>query len=189
MAEIAVGEDRHFGRGRAGDVKTLRLLSGRYGFRVTAVPPILRDGERVSSTRIREAVRAADFLQAAGMLGRPYRWRGPVIHGRQLGRLLDYPTGQYEARLRIAASSWRLRRTRPGERGGIWGVANLGCVPTVWRYRGEPLLGNAFIRSAGDIYGEKWKWSRSGPYAGGWTLSLEELKNQLPGTPPMPLKR
>lgn len=47
--------------------------------------------ERISSTRIREAVRGADFLQVAGMLGRPYRWKGPVIHGRQLGRLLDYP--------------------------------------------------------------------------------------------------
>ncbi len=78
VAEIAVGEDWHFGRGRAGDVETLRLLSGRYGFRVTAVPPILRDGERVSSTRIREAVRAADFLQAAGMLGRDQSGKGYI---------------------------------------------------------------------------------------------------------------
>lgn len=118
VAQIAVGEDWHFGRGRAGNVETLRLLSCRYGFRVTAVPPILQDGERISSTRIREAVRGADFLQVAGMLGRPYRWKGPVIHGRQLGRLLDYPTanirpgcglqpphGVYAVRARVAGKN------------------------------------------------------------------------------------
>ena len=129
VAEIAVGEDWHFGRGRAGDVETLRLLSGRYGFRVTAVPPILRDGERVSSTRIREAVRAADFLQAAGMLGRPYRWRGPVIHGRQLGRLLDYPTANM----------------KPG----------CGLRPTVEWEGGELLLETHLFGQPGDIYGQE----------------------------------
>lgn len=71
VAQIAVGEDWHFGRGRAGNVETLRLLSCRYGFRVTAVPPILQDGERISSTRIREAVRGADFYRLPACLAVP----------------------------------------------------------------------------------------------------------------------
>ena len=71
VAQIAVGEDWHFGRGRAGNVETLRLLSCRYGFRVTAVPSILQDGERISSTRIREAVREADFYRLPACLAVP----------------------------------------------------------------------------------------------------------------------
>lgn len=163
VAEIAVGEDWHFGRGRAGDVETLRLLSGRYGFRVTAVPPILRDGERVSSTRIREAVRAADFLQAAGMLGRPYRWRGPGDSWTPIGTPAGLPHGQYEARLRVAASSWRLRRTRSGERGGIWGRRQPGGAS----HGGGGCRGNCCWKhicsaSRGTFTDRKWKWCRSG---------------------------
>ena len=71
VAEVVVGEDWHFGRDRAGDVGTLRSLGEHYGFKVTAIPAILRDGERVSSTRIREAVRLGDFPLAMRLLGVP----------------------------------------------------------------------------------------------------------------------
>ncbi|WP_302014328.1 riboflavin biosynthesis protein RibF [uncultured Akkermansia sp.] len=180
VAEIAVGEDWHFGRGRAGNVETLRLLAGRCGFRVTAVPPILRDGERVSSTRIREAVRAADFSQASAMLGRPYRWKGRVVHGRQLGRQLDYPTanmkpgsgvqpphGVYAVRARVNGSEYG-------------GVANLGVRPTVEEKGGELLLETHLFGQPGDIYGremevEPVRFLR--PEAK--FPSLEELKSQL----------
>lgn len=180
VAEIAVGEDWHFGRGRAGNVETLRLLAGRCGFRVTAVPPILRDGERVSSTRIREAVRAADFSQASAMLGRPYRWKGRVVHGRQLGRQLNYPTanmkpgsgvqpphGVYAVRARVNGSEYG-------------GVANLGVRPTVEEKGGELLLETHLFGQPGDIYGremevEPVRFLR--PEAK--FPSLEELKSQL----------
>lgn len=180
VAEIAVGEDWHFGRGRAGNVETLRLLAGRCGFRVTAVPPILRDGERVSSTRIREAVRAADFSQASAMLGRPYRWKGQVVHGRQLGRQLNYPTanmkpgsgvqpphGVYAVRARVNGSEYG-------------GVANLGVRPTVEEHGGELLLETHLFGQPGDIYGremevEPVRFLR--PEAK--FPSLEELKSQL----------
>ena len=180
VAQIAVGEDWHFGRGRAGNVETLRQLSCRYGFRVTAVPSILRDGERVSSTRIREAVRTADFAQAAGMLGRPYLWKGPVIYGRQLGRLLDCPTanmkpgcgllpphGVYAVRVRVDGREYG-------------GVANLGVRPTVEGGAGELLLETHLFGQPGDIYGremevEPIRFLRPEiKFA-----SLEELKNQL----------
>lgn len=180
VAQIAVGEDWHFGRGRAGNVETLRLLSCRYGFRVTAVPSILQDGERISSTRIREAVREADFLQVAGMLGRPYRWKGPVIHGRQLGRLLDYPTANIRpgCGLQPPHGVYAVRARVAGKKYG--GVANLGVRPTVEGETGELLLETHLFGHPGDIYG--------------WEMevepvrflrpeikfpSLEELKSQL----------
>ncbi|MHA3691544.1 riboflavin biosynthesis protein RibF [Akkermansia muciniphila] len=180
VAEIAVGEDWHFGRGRAGDVGTLRLLASRYGFRVTAVPPILRAGERVSSTRIREAVRAADFLQAAEMLGRPYRWKGTVLHGRQLGRLLNYPTANMKpgSGVQPPHGVYAVRAWVNGVEYG--GVANLGVRPTVEGDAGELLLETHLFGQPGDIYGQKMevepvRFLR----AEAKFPSLEELKSQL----------
>ena len=114
VAQIAVGEDWHFGRGRAGNVETLRLLSCRYGFRVTAVPSILQDGERISSTRIREAVRAGegDFarLEANAMaeLGAA-GWAPDYIAVRR--RLDLQPPTQTEDALVVLAAA-KLGRTR-----------------------------------------------------------------------------
>jgi len=180
VAEISVGEDWHFGRGRAGDVETLRLLSGRCGFRVTAVPPILWDGKRVSSTRIREAVRAADFSQAAGMLGRPYRWKGPVIHGRRLGRLLDYPTANMDpgCGLQPPHGVYAVRARVDGKEYG--GVANLGLRPTIEKEGGALLLETHLFGQPGDIYGREMEvepilFLRPETQF----PSLEELKNQL----------
>lgn len=155
VAQIAVGEDWHFGRGRAGNVNTLRVLAEQYGFRVTAVAPVLHDGVRVSSTRIREAVKRGDFSQAAGMLGRPYRWKGTVVYGRQLGRQLEYPTanmrsgnellppyGVYAVRARVNGAEYD-------------GVANLGVRPTVEEQGGELLLETHLFGKPGDIYGRE----------------------------------
>lgn len=180
VAQIAVGEDWHFGRGRAGNVETLRLLSCRYGFRVTAVPPILQDGERISSTRIREAVRGADFLQVAGMLGRPYRWKGPVIHGRQLGRLLDYPTANIRpgCGLQPPHGVYAVRARVAGKKYG--GVANLGVRPTVEGETGGLLLETHLFGHPGDIYGREMEVEPVRFLRPEIKFpSLEELKSQL----------
>lgn len=153
VAEIAVGEDWHFGRGRAGDVETLRMLSHRYGFRVAAVPPVLRDGERVSSTRIREAVKRGDFPLVSGMLGHSYRWKGPVIYGRQLGRRLEYPTANMKPDVDLLPpyGVYAVRARVNGVEYG--GVANLGVRPTVEEQEGELLLETHLFGKPGNIYG------------------------------------
>lgn len=155
VAEIAVGADWHFGRGRAGTVETLRVLGKEYGFRVTAVPPILQGGERVSSTRIREAVRRCDFPEAAAMLGRPYRWKGEVVHGRRLGRRLEYPTANMrpEDGLLPPYGVYAVRARVDGAEYG--GVANLGVRPTVEAEAGELLLETHLFGRPGDIYGRE----------------------------------
>ena len=76
VAQIAVGEDWHFGRGRAGNVETLRLLSYRYGFRVTAVPSILQDGERISSTGSAKPCARRIFYRLPACLAVPTAGRG-----------------------------------------------------------------------------------------------------------------
>lgn len=152
VAEIAVGEDWHFGRGRAGDVGTLKEFGAKYDFTVTAVPPVLWNGERVSSTRIREAVKKADFGAATAMLGRPYRWRGEVIHGRMLARMLDYPTANMKPGLALLPPNgvYAVRASVNGAKYG--GVANLGVRPTVEGEGGALLLETHLFGLPGDIY-------------------------------------
>ena len=128
---IAVGEDWRFGRGRHGDIDFLTEQAALRGFKLEAVAPVMVDGDRASSTRIRQAIRDGNLDAAARLLGRPYTVCGPVAAGRQLGRTIGFPTAN------IATGDVQL----PPE--GVWvvranlgtrqlkGVANLGTRPTV----------------------------------------------------------
>ncbi len=93
---ICVGANFMFGYRRSGNVASLNELGGQLGYAVHAVPDIDLDGQPVSSTRIRETVRAGDFTLAGRMLGRSYSLCGPVIQGQQLGRKLGFPTANIE---------------------------------------------------------------------------------------------
>jgi riboflavin kinase/FMN adenylyltransferase len=96
IQSISVGANFMFGYRRSGNVASLNELGGQLGFAVHAVPDIDLDGQPVSSTRIREAVRAGDFALAGRMLGRSYSLCGPVIQGQQLGRKFGFPTANIE---------------------------------------------------------------------------------------------
>jgi len=81
-----------FGAGARGDVAALRRIGGEHGLEVVEVPPLLHEGRRVSSTRIRSALRAGDVAAAATLLGRPHRVEGVVERGLARGRTLGFPT-------------------------------------------------------------------------------------------------
>ncbi|MFL5401711.1 MAG: bifunctional riboflavin kinase/FAD synthetase [Gemmatimonadales bacterium] len=92
LRELVIGHDHGFGRGRSGDVETLRRLGASLGFEVDVVPPVDYAGQHVSSSRIRRAITGGDLASAAAMLGRPYGVVGPVGQGERRGRLLGVPT-------------------------------------------------------------------------------------------------
>ena len=92
VREVWIGPDFRFGHGRAGDLALLQRLGAELGFTAHAIAPVLVDGERVSSTRIRAALTAGDFDTVARLLGRRYAIAGRVVRGKQLGRTLGYPT-------------------------------------------------------------------------------------------------
>ncbi len=133
---VLVGSDFRFGRGRAGDLALLRRHSR--AFSVEAMGTIEVDGERASSTAVREALARGDLRRAARLLGRPYAMAGRVAHGAKLGRRLGFPT-----------INLPLRRKPPLD--GIFavrvlglgaprrGVASLGVRPTV-ADEGRPML-------------------------------------------------
>lgn len=151
---IAVGEDWRFGHNRSGDVNFLEASAATHGFRLAAVPPIMHDGERVSSTRIRQAIRDGNLDAAASMLGRPYVICGTIVEGKKLGRTLGFPTAN------LATGAAQL----PPD--GVWsvvarvadgslqrGVANLGLRPTV-AGQSRTLEVHLFDFSA-DLYGQE----------------------------------
>jgi riboflavin kinase/FMN adenylyltransferase len=92
LETICVGDGFLFGAGRSGNAALLRTLGAELGFTLHALRDVELDGQSVSSTRIRDAVRAGDFALAGRMLGRPYALRGTVIQGEHLGRTLGFPT-------------------------------------------------------------------------------------------------
>jgi riboflavin kinase/FMN adenylyltransferase len=89
---VVVGENYRFGHAAAGDVATLTALGERLGFGVTAVSLVTADGDRVSSSWIRELVRQGEVMHATRLLGRPPWLDGSVVRGFARGRALGVPT-------------------------------------------------------------------------------------------------
>ena len=96
LAGISVGADWSFGKNRSGNAELLTQLCGEQNIFFSAHPAVCWNGERVSSTRIREAVKLGHMTEAIGMLGRPISTLGKVVHGKQIGRTLGYPTANID---------------------------------------------------------------------------------------------
>ncbi len=96
MRHLVIGYDHGFGRGRSGDVETLREIGTRLGFGVDVVAALRTDGDPISSTKIRAALREGRVEDAARGLGRPYSLRGPVVRGDGRGRALGFATANIQ---------------------------------------------------------------------------------------------
>lgn len=149
---IVVGDDLRFGRDRSGDFDLLRKYGARDGFDVMDTATLLHDGERVSSTRIREVLGQGDFELAQHLLGRPYSIAGRVIVGQQLGRTIGAPTANIQLR--------RLRSPLSGvfavQVEGVGdtlrpAVANVGVRPTVGDLS-KAILEVHLLDFSGDLY-------------------------------------
>lgn len=101
VQSICVGADFVFGHKRSGDVALLKKLGGEAGFSVHGLAAVALDGRVVSSTRIREAIRAGNLDGASQMLGRLYAISGQVIEGDKWGRQLGFPTANLDVTGRV----------------------------------------------------------------------------------------
>jgi riboflavin kinase/FMN adenylyltransferase len=152
--EVHVGPGFRFGRGRAGDVALLQSMGASLDFKAGSIAPVLVEGERVSSTRVRAALADSRFDAAARLLGRPYRIDGRVVRGRQLGRTLGYPT----ANLRLPPGAAPLSGIFATRVHGLApmplpSVSSLGTRPTVGGV--EPLLEAHLFDFDADIYARR----------------------------------
>jgi riboflavin kinase / FMN adenylyltransferase len=152
VRSLAVGEDWRFGQNRGGDVEFLRQRARQDGFRLIAVPPVMLEGERISSTRIRQAIRDGNLEAAARMIGRPYSVSGPVVKGQELGRTLGFPTANVAtAEAQLPPDGVWAVSARQADGPWLDGVANLGVRPTV--DGNSRLLEVHLLDFAGDLYG------------------------------------
>jgi len=152
VRHLVVGDDFRFGCDRAGDFRLLEQVGQEHGFTVENTRTVTVEGERVSSTRVRNALNVNGLKEAERLLGHPYRIHGRIVYGRQLGRQIGAPTanillhkmpalrGVYVVRARLETGEWRD------------GVANIGLRPTVDGKR--PSLEVHLFDFAGTLYGQ-----------------------------------
>lgn len=129
---ITTGYNHTFGAGGTGDASLLRRYADDFGFKYFEIPPITTENNTISSTVIRNAIKNSDFDVAKSMLGYDFYIKSPVVHGRQIGRTIDFPTanliypedvvkiekGVYYVYVHTHSSSYK-------------GVMNYGLRPTV----------------------------------------------------------
>jgi riboflavin kinase/FMN adenylyltransferase len=129
VADLVVGDDVHFGRGREGDVELLEREGRRLGFRVHRSPTYGAE-VRYSSSAVRAHLVAGDVVAARAVLGREFVLRGSVVHGDARGREIGFPTanlrlgerqqlpalGVYAAAVRVPAREWRCGAVSVGTR-------------------------------------------------------------------------
>jgi len=129
---LVIGDDFHFGKNRQGNFQFLQQHSKRFGFKVDETETLLLDGERVSSTRVRECIQQDDFDQAAELLGRPYSLSGRVAHGKKLGRELGFPTINIKMGDKTLIVKGIFAVIVKGiDNRALQGVASIGTRPTV----------------------------------------------------------
>ncbi len=179
VAHLEIGDDFRFGCDRAGDFALLQHAGRQNGFTVRDTNTFVLDGERVSSTRVRQLLEADDLDGAVQLLGRRFSVTGRVIHGKRLGRTLNVPTaniglgryrspvrGVYVADVEVCGQRWPA-------------VANVGVRPTVTG-SSKPLLEVHLLDYSGELYGEwlkvefRHKLRDEKKFA-----SLDELKQQI----------
>jgi riboflavin kinase/FMN adenylyltransferase len=180
IRSICVGANFVFGHKRSGNVALLHQLGSELNFMVRGTAAVALDGKTVSSTRIREAIRAADLDAASQMLGRAYSLAGNVVRGDGVGHQLGFPTanldttglqlpphGVYAVQALNAGKTWRA-------------VLNIGCRPTLAGADPQLRVEAHLIDFHGDLYGqelelvfvEKLRDERKFP-------SLHDLRNQI----------
>ena len=154
ISGVVTGEDFTFGKGRGGNIDVLRDLGAAHGLNATAMGPVVDDGGVISSSRIRDALKAGDCDTATRLLTRPFAVEGIVQHGDKNGRLLGFPTanidmGHYlRPRYGIYAVKGRIADGRV-----LDGAANLGIRPSF-----DPpkeLLEPYFFDFNEDLYGQQ----------------------------------
>jgi riboflavin kinase / FMN adenylyltransferase len=156
---IRVGENFYFGKGRAGTATDLQTIAAQFGVQVEIVTLQTDDGDRISSSAIRQALTTGDPVRAQQLLGRPYSLVGDVVQGRQLGRTIGFPTANVQVPPEKFLPQKGVYRVvvfgeQLGVNGGVNGVMNIGDRPTV--NAGTTVTIEVHLFGwAGDLYGQR----------------------------------
>lgn len=171
---IVVGEDFHFGRGRAGSAADLREVAPE----VVVVPIHGLSGEDIKSTRVREYLKSGDVDGARRLLGRHYDAQGVVVQGDRLGRTIGWPTANIRVPDGKALPLGVFAVVAVGDHGRWHGMANVGFRPTV---NGTDRRFEVHLFDfSGDLYGQELQVKFFTHLRGEQKFSgLDELKAQI----------
>jgi riboflavin kinase / FMN adenylyltransferase len=151
MRHIIIGHDYAFGSGREGNFKTLANLGKLNGFTLEDLPPVGEEGAIFSSSLVRSAVADGDMAAASRILGRYYQITGTVVHGREIGQALGFPTANIATTNELFPSDgvYAVMVEVDGQR--VKGASNIGRNPT---FGGDTRTIEVFLLDfSGDIYG------------------------------------
>lgn len=150
---VVIGDDFHYGKGRAGNAQTLREASASNRFSLIQIASIMKGACRVSSTEIRNMLEEGEMNMASRYLGRRFTIAGRVSHGDARGRTWGFPTLNLVMRHRRALKGVFAVSVEGLDGTTYQGVANLGKRPTVGGLK--TLLEVHLFEFQGDAYGKR----------------------------------
>ncbi len=154
MRGLVIGPDFALGQNREGDTATLRQLGQEMGFSITVVPPLIRNGEVVSSTAIRKALAEGDMKRVQNLVGRPFRLHGRVTTGARRGTGLGFPTANLDTSPQQALPAEGVYVSQAHIDGQAYpAMTNIGQRPTFGG--GERLVEVYLLDYHGDLYGQE----------------------------------
>jgi riboflavin kinase/FMN adenylyltransferase len=155
VQSLCVGANFVFGYKRGGNVELLRKLGAELKFAVHGLAAVALDGRAVSSTRIREAIRAGDLDRVSQMLGRAYSLAGPVVRGDGLGHQLGFPTANLDV-TGLALPPHGVYAVHAETGGKTYrAVLNIGLRPTLQNPNPQLRVEAHLIDFAGELYGQE----------------------------------
>lgn len=177
---ISTGFNHSFGAHKSGNVNLLCTMQDEFCYQYFEVPPVLYDGEVISSTRIREDLAIGNVEMVNAMLGYDYFLEETVVEGQKLGRQLGFKTANLiypDNLVEIGKGVYKVKVQHDGE---IYdGVANFGLRPTVAKFE-KNVLEVHILNFDKEIYGEKIKVTFSKKIRDEKKFnSLDELKAQI----------
>jgi riboflavin kinase / FMN adenylyltransferase len=155
IQSVCVGADFVFGHKRSGNVALLKNLGAELNFMVHGLAAVSLDGEIVSSTRIRETIRAGDFDAASQMLGRPYAISGRVVEGDRLGHTLGFPTANLDAANLILPPNGVYSGCAKLKEQLYHVALNIGLRPTIASAKPQLRVEAHLLDFDGQLYGEE----------------------------------
>jgi len=159
IKHLVVGDDFRFGCDRQGDFSLLSKAGAKHDFSLERTETVETvdgqgQGQRISSTRIRECLLKENFAEAEALLGKPYGVHGKVVYGQQLGRTLGFPTANVLLKRYRSPLSGVFAVQVLLDGNIVNGVANIGVRPTVEGLI-KPILEVYLLDFSGNLYGKK----------------------------------
>ena len=155
VVHVVAGHDFHFGYRGEGNPARLQALCAQVGLGCDIIQRVELDGITVSSTYIRTLVAQGEMERAMEFLGHPHTFSGPVVHGKQLGRTIGFPTANLVVPPEILVPAHGVYATKVVTPDGVshMAVTNVGVRPTV--DDGDQLTVEPWILDFdGDLYGQ-----------------------------------